>query len=157
MGRGIKVENSNYIFKEITYSDVLIMDSWKYNGFEKSLYMDSYHDSYKNEESPLKGPQGSTGFSVYNNENILFGLFEYYFEEDGVYIGLAMNPDFVGRGLSKGFILEGIDFARNRYNLKGKIKLAVHRLNIQGIKAYEKVGFKFVKKEGDELLYTYEL
>lgn len=157
MERGIKVENFNYIFKEITYEDVLIMDKWKYNGFEKSLYMDSYHESYKKGEKPLKGPQSSAGFSVFNKENMLFGLFEYYFEDDGVFIGLAINPEFVGRGLSKNFILEGINWCRTKYNISGKIKLVVDRRNIQGIKAYEKVGFKFVKRENDELLYSYQL
>ena len=143
-----------YIFRPITYYDVLAIEEWRYSGFEKFLILTSYHDSYNRGDNPIIGPEGAIGYAVFNN-NQLFGLLEFYFKPDGVHLGLAINPDFVGRGFSKGFIQEGIDFLRANYTNFGKIKLEVHRKNIQGIKAYESAGFKFYRRVGDELWYIY--
>lgn len=156
MERGTTVGNLTFTFKVITYDDVLIMEKWAYNGFEKSLFMDSYHESHKKGDNPILGPGSCKGFSVFIGENKLFGIFEYYFEADGVYIGLAINPKYVGRGYSKEFILSGLRFAKGEYGVED-FKLAVHRKNIQAIKAYEKTGFTFVKKVDDELYYKIKI
>ncbi len=149
------METLTYQFRLITYYDVLIMEKWKYNGFEQALYMDSYHESYKKGEKPIVGPNGCRGYAVFNKNGELFGIMEYYFEDDGVHLGLAINPCFVGRRLSKGFILSGIEFLKDNFEKFGDIKLEVHRKNIQAIKAYESVGFKFYKRDGDELHYRF--
>lgn len=153
MGRDMIRENLTYTFRKITYYDVLIMEKWRYNGFEKCLYMDSYHESYNKGEDPILGPGGSSGFSVFIDGNTLFGIFEFYFETEGVYIGLAINPQFVGRGYSRDFILAGLEFGKDNFNTD-VFKLAVHRKNIQAIKAYDKTGFKLFKRDGDELHYS---
>ena len=80
---------------------------------------------------------------------------EFYFKPDGVHLGLAINPVFVGKGLSKNFISEGIEFLQTNFSNFGKIRLEVHRKNIQGIKAYESAGFKFYRRVDDELWYIY--
>lgn len=129
------------------------MESWRYSGFEKAIYMDRYHESKKRGDCPLKGPRGCYGYAVYNIENEIFGLFEYYFEDDGVYLGLAINPDYVGRGLSTKFINDGIDFLTQNFTFDKQIKIEVHRKNIQGIKSYEKCGFRLSRRDGDILLY----
>ncbi|MBN2617107.1 MAG: GNAT family N-acetyltransferase [Spirochaetales bacterium] len=143
-------------FEPINYSEVLEIESWRYNGFEKAIYMDRYHESRERGDNPLKGPMGCVGYSVYNDSNILFGLMEYYFQDDGVYLGLAINPIYIGRGLSTAFITSGIDFLNEEYKGHKKVKIEVHRKNIQGIKAYEKCGFKFKQREDDILLYMEE-
>lgn len=146
---------SSYQFKPITYYDVLAIEDWRYNGFEKRLYMDDYHESYNKGEVPLLGPRKCKGFSVFNSQGSLFGIIEFYFEHDGVHLGLAINPNYIGRGYSKEFILGGIDFLKREYRYGGNIFLEVHRKNTQGIKAYEKVGFKLYKRVDDELHYIY--
>lgn len=115
--------------------------------------MDRYHESRDRGDIPIKGPRGCIGYSVFNKQNILFGLMEYYFEKDGIYLGLAINPEFTGRGLSRKFILDGIHYLKDNYNIDKKIKIEVQRKNIQAIKAYENCGFKFNKRDGDILLY----
>lgn len=148
------MEEGRYSFRPINYYEVLEIECWRYSGFEDRLYMDRYHESRERGEIPIKGPRGSFGYSVYNMDNTLFGLMEYYFEEDGIYLGLAINPSFVGRGFSTSFILEGITFLENHFKIDKNIYIEVHRKNIQGIRAYEKCGFKFIKRSGDILLYT---
>lgn len=142
-----------YKFIPITMDHVTIIEKWRYNGFEKQLYMDCYHESSNRGESPLKGPRGSKGFAVYK-DNRIAGLFEFYFEEKGVYLGLALAPDLVGRRLSKDFILSGIEFGKDHLGLKGRVYLEVDRRNIQGIRAYEKTGFKVTGRVGDEIEYS---
>lgn len=129
------------------------MEEWRYSGFENVIYMDRYHESRERGESPLKGPRGCFGFSVYNEEHDLFGLMEYYFEKDGVYLGLAINPIYTGRGLSTQFIKDGLTFFKKHFKSNEKVKIEVHRKNIAAIKSYEKCGFNFSKRNGDILLY----
>ncbi len=129
------------------------MESWRYKGFEPAIYMDRYHESKERGDDPIRGPRGCIGYSVFNNHNDLFGLMEYYFEDDGVYLGLAINPQFVGRGLSSEFIFQGINFLKENYTLDKEIKIEVHRRNVQAIKAYERCGFHLVKRECEILLY----
>ena len=139
----------------IEYFHVLEIERWRYSGFESCIYMDRYHESRNRGDSPIKGPRGATGFVAYNSKNSLFGLMEYYFENDGVYLGIAINPEFVGRGLSKEYILEGIKFFKSHFKESKVIKLEVHRKNIQAIKSYESCGFLFKKRTDDILLYVY--
>lgn len=155
MVRSSLVENLTYHFNPITYEDVLEIEKWRYNGFEECLYMDSYHESFRNNDNPLKGPRNSIGYSAFSAEGKLFGIMEFYFEEDGVHLGLAVNPLYVGRGLSGTFILDGINFLKSNYNNVHNVLLEVDRRNIQAIKAYEKIGFKFYQREGNELKYRF--
>lgn len=145
-----------FTFKEITYEDVLIMEGWRYNGFEKQLYMDSYHESQKRGDSPLIGPGGCRGFSAYSDFG-LSGLFEFYKEKSRTYIGLALHPELVGRNWSGDFIKTGLTFGRSFSLLNKRVYLAVDRRNIQGIRAYEKTGFIKERILGDEIHYYIDI
>lgn len=143
-----------FLFEPIKYSEVLEIEGWRYSGFEKRVYMDRYHESMKRGDSPLRGPRGSHGYAVYSEDRILFGLMEFYFEESGVFLGLAISPLFVGRGHSSDFIHQGIDFLDLHYPEHKPVKIEVHRKNIQGLKSYEKAGFKLKSRDGDILLFV---
>lgn len=140
-------------FEPINYFQVLEIEGWRYNGFEKRVYMDRYHESMKRGDEPLRGPRNSHGFAVYNEENRLFGLMEFYFEDNGVFLGLAINPSFVGRGYSSEYIHQSINFLNNTYPDHKPVKIEVHRKNIQGLKAYERAGFILKSRDGDILLF----
>lgn len=147
------METLIYRFEQINYANVLEMESWKYTGFEEVIYMDRYHESRDRGDNPLKGPRGCFGFAVFNKNNKLFGLMEYYFEKDGVFLGLAINPLYTGKGLSTQFIKEGIYFFNFHFKDIQKVKIEVHRKNVVAIKAYEKCGFIFKQRDQDILLY----
>ena len=69
-------------------------------------------------------------------------LYDLYADE-ALDIGLGMRPDLTGRGLGRGFLTAGLDFARQRFP-PATFRLAVAAFNQRAIRLYEKVGFQAV-------------
>lgn len=114
---------------------------WKYSGHIKSIYVEPYFSSYDEATGKMKGPGGCDGLAVLN-ENELAGLFEYYFRDGDMEIGLALSPDLVGKGYGKEFVLQGIDFGIKKFEYKREyIKLTVNIENKPAVRVYEKAGF----------------
>ena len=129
---------------------------WKYDGYMKDIYMKPYFDHYNELTGEMKGPLSCDGFAVFQEDD-LFGLFEYYLKEDGIEIGLAINPLFIGKGLSKDYILEGIKFAIKKYKYTNEyIYLAVEKENIPAYKSYLKSGFIEYDRDDEEILMRYK-
>lgn len=140
----------NYTFEPININIARIIDTWKYNGFMKNIYMDPYFESYENGDIILKGPNSCEGFAVYKDDE-LFGLFEYYLDDKLIEIGLAINPKYIGKGLGLDFLQEGLQFCVKNYNYKKDfIKLFVNKANLPAFKIYRKAGFKIYKEFDDE-------
>ncbi|MTI71699.1 MAG: GNAT family N-acetyltransferase [Firmicutes bacterium] len=125
--------------------------NWRYNGFVKSIYMEPYFKNYDKENKKLKGPSNCDGYVVLSYDEIV-GLFEYYFTDDILEIGLALNPKLVGKGLGKEFVYQGIKFGIKEFSYKGEyIKLTVNKKNKPAIKVYEKTGFLKYTENEDEI------
>ena len=79
-------------------------------------------------------------FSAFDEEDVLVGFFQ--FERDGsvVEVGLGLRPDLTGKGLGRGFLLAGLDFARRSFS-PDVFRLSVATFNERAIKVYEGVGF----------------
>ena len=69
-------------------------------------------------------------------------LYDLYADE-ALDIGLGMRPDLTGRGLGRGFLTAGLDFARQRF-APATFRLAVAAFNQQAIRLDEKLGFQAV-------------
>lgn len=135
-------------FLPVTIEAIKEIGNWRYEGFVKSVYIKPYLESIK-ENKRLKGPDGCEGYVALKN-NMIAGLFEFYFENDIMEIGLALNPDLVGKGFGSEFIREGIFFGLKAYNYKRDyIRLTVNEKNKPAIKVYKKVGFDYYKKNDD--------
>ncbi|QVK16766.1 GNAT family N-acetyltransferase [Mycoplasmatota bacterium] len=131
--------------------------SWRYIGFMKEIFMKPYFDNYNTESKEMKGPGNCDGYAVVDKDNLI-GLFEYYFKAGFMEIGLALNPKFVGNGMSKDFILKGIAFGIKQYNYqKEAILLSVDKENKSAYKAYLKVGFVEYNRTEDEIEMKYFL
>ncbi len=127
------------------------IETWKYNGFVKNIYVKPYFDSIKDKTAKMTGPEGCEGFAVLVN-NELAGLFEYYFKDGILEIGLALNPDFVGKGYGKEFTEKGIQFGIDNFAYKGDyIQLNVNIENKAAIRVYQKVGFEEYNKEENSI------
>lgn len=126
------------------------INTWEYSGYVKSIYVEPYFNSFDEATGKVKGPDGCEGFAGVN-QNTLVGLFEYYFRDEIMEIGLALNPELVGKGFGKDFVLQGIYFGINEFKYKQKyVKLTVNIQNKPAIRVYEKAGFiEYTRKENE--------
>lgn len=137
-------------FSPVTLDTIKEVGNWRYDGVVKSIYITPYLESISAEES-IKGPDGCDGFIAYSDSSIA-GLFEFYFEDDIMEIGVALNPALVGKGLGKEFIDSGINFGIKNYDYsKDYIRLTVNENNKPAIKVYENLGFTHFNKNGDSI------
>lgn len=142
-------------FHEITIDHVKEITLWRYTGYMKDIYMKPYFDNYRNQSYPLRGPDDCHGYAVYSG-TVLYGIFEYYFRDGIMEIGLALNPDFVGKGNSKQFILRGIDFAIQTYHYRQPyIMLTVEIKNEPAYYAYLKAGFTEITRNEEDIVMHY--
>ena len=141
----------NYEFVPMNLEYVKKIEKWKYNGFLKEIYVKPYFDNYDKDSKVLKGPGGCDGFAVLNQDKLI-GLFEYYFKEEIMEIGLAISPDIVGEGYGEEFVRKGIEFGINNYDYKKEyIQLSVNIKNKPAIRVYEKAGFVHHNNEEDSI------
>ncbi|MCF8009583.1 MAG: GNAT family N-acetyltransferase [Halanaerobiales bacterium] len=140
-----------YSFEPITIKKAKIIKNWRYSGYIKKIYMDPYFKSYEEGNIHLKGPGDCEGFVVYNKDQEIIGLFEYYLNDYYLEIGLALSPSFVGKKLSYSFLIEGLKFGIKNYNYKKEyIKLSVNKKNLPAFKIYKKAGFEILSIDGGE-------
>ena len=141
----------NFEFVPMNLEYIKKIEKWKYNGFLKEIYVKPYFDNYNEETKEMKGPGGCDGFAVLN-QNKLIGLFEFYFKENIMEIGLAISPDIVGQGFGEEFLRKGIEFGINHYDYnKEYIQLSVNKKNKPAIRVYEKAGFIHCNSEDDSI------
>lgn len=146
-----------YKFKDMRLHYATEIASWKYDGYMKDIYMKPYFDNYNELTGEMKGPLKCDGFAVFK-DNDLFGLFEFYLQEDGIEIGLAINPLFVGKGYSTEFIGAGLEFLKDYYKYNKKyVYLAVEKENYAAHKAYLKFGFIEYETNREEIKMRYNL
>ncbi len=146
-----------YSFLPINLEMLDVISLWRYKGKMKRIYLQPYYDNYNPLTKETLGPADCFGFGVYDGERLI-GLFEYYFFDEVMEIGLAIAPELIGKGKSKTFILEGIAFGIKTYEYQLPfVQLHVDIDNESARIAYQKAGFKEVSKENNEILMKYYL
>jgi ribosomal-protein-alanine N-acetyltransferase len=80
-------------------------------------------------------------FSVRDESGALVGFFQFEREGKTVDVGLGMRPDLTGKGLGVGYLLAGLEFARERFSPE-RFTLSVTTFNERAIRAYERAGFE---------------
>ena len=137
-------------FKPLSLEDISIIESWTYQGFMTSVDMSFYHQNLK-EKGLLKGPLLCDGFSVFYGKE-RFGLLEVYKIKEGIEIGLALKPTYVGKGLSKAFIYNSVCFIKAYYTYsEDYIYLSVDKKHQDAYHAYLKAGFKVYKERASDV------
>ncbi len=112
---------------------------WHYAG-EYSFY-DLRHYPEDIEEILDADRYGVSLFSVLNREGNLIGYLNFVDEGKNLEIGVALRPEFVGKGMGSSFLKVGMDFARRTFIFK-RFKIRVWKLNQRAIKVYEREGFR---------------
>ena len=84
--------------------------------------------------------RGEDYFSAFEEKGTLVSSFK--FKRDGkvVEVGLGLRPELTGKGLGRGFLLAGLNFARGAFAPEG-FRLSAATFNERAIKVYEGVGF----------------
>jgi len=80
-------------------------------------------------------------FSVFDEDSILVGFFQFERAGKTVDVGLGMRPDLTGQGLGVEYLLAGLEFARGRY-APDRFTLSVATFNERAILVYERAGFR---------------
>ncbi|MBA2175898.1 GNAT family N-acetyltransferase [Halobacillus locisalis] len=146
----------NIHFTPMTLAYAKQIDSWNYEGFVEQVMMTPYFESLS-ETGQLIGPGGCDGFiAIYNDEPI--GLFEFNVEDQGLEIGLALKPEFTGKGWGEEYVKQGIDFGIRHYTTSfTHVQLVVEKENKAAIRVYEKVGFQKQKISESDMEMKLEL
>ncbi len=105
----------------------------------------SFYDMTEDEEDLndlLDKKNWSNKYFAALNEDELVGFYSIRFEDEIMWIGLALKPELTGKGIGSNFVLSGLDFAISEFSYKkSHIMLAVLLDNQRAIKSYEKLGF----------------
>jgi ribosomal-protein-alanine N-acetyltransferase len=78
-------------------------------------------------------------FSALDEKGALVGFFQFKRDGKGVEVRLGLRPDLTGKGLGRGFLLAGLDFARWSFSPHG-FRLSVATFNERARKVYGGVG-----------------
>lgn len=97
--------------------------------------------SYDENMSEIFDDNGDDFFSVLNDEDQLFGMFEFSFPDSVMGIGLGIRPQDTGKGYGREFVQQGIAFGRAKYRYGGTVRLRVADFNTRAIRLYTSLGF----------------
>lgn len=86
-------------------------------------------------------------FSVLDDEDKLFGMYEYTIKSNNMEIGFGIRPEDTGKGFGKDFLIDCINFGRSKFSYEGDIYLRVANFNERAIRLYKKLGFVEFDKE----------
>ncbi|WP_051254566.1 GNAT family N-acetyltransferase [Halobacillus kuroshimensis] len=138
-----------FTFVPLTMDLVDEIGAWDYEGFVEQVIMTPYYESY-NGDGILKGPGGCDGYAaLFDGKTV--GLFEFTKKKDFLEIGLALKPEWIGRGFGETFIREGIAFGVPQYEGICSIILTVSVENEPAVTVYKKAGFSIVREEAGEV------
>ncbi|GEN52663.1 GNAT family N-acetyltransferase [Halobacillus faecis] len=137
-------------FRPIKVEDVKQIDSWNYDGFVEKVEMAPYFESL-NQTGKLQGPGGCEGYAAFH-EDAVVGLFEYNVNGRIMEVGLALRPDWIGKGLGATYVKQGIAFGLHHYDEAiNEVRLEVDERNKAAIRVYEKIGFIRVAQKDQDI------
>ena len=129
-------------FRKMGDEEAQEVAGWRYD--PPYSFYDADQDPEDLEELLDADQRGGRYYSVTDDRGELVGFF-YFGAEEGagrreVTLGLGMRPDLTGRGMGRGFLLAGLDFARRAFS-PDVFRLSVATFNGRAIRAYERAGF----------------
>ena len=128
-----------YRFRQMSDEDAREISRWRYD--PPYDFYDATSDRDDLEE--LLDPERREGayFSVFDEDGSLVGFFQFEREGATVDVGLGLRPDLTGQGLGVGYLLAGLEFARERFSPE-RFTLSVTTFNERAIQVYERAGFR---------------
>jgi ribosomal-protein-alanine N-acetyltransferase len=130
---------SGYFFKLMTDEDAREISRWHYE--PPYDFYDAVGDQDDLQELLDPKRRKDAYFSVRDESGDLVGFFQFEREDKTVDVGLGMRPDLTGMGLGTGYLLAGLQFARDRFSPE-RFTLSVTTFNERAIRVYERAGFR---------------
>ena len=145
-----------YFFKLMSDEEAREISHWHYE--PPYDFYDATSDEDDLEELLDPERRGDAYFSVFDESGELVGFFQFELEGTTVDVGLGMRPDLTGKGLGGGYLLAGLEFARERFSPE-RFTLSVTTFNERAIRVYERAGFRrrheyLHHTSGDEYLFV---
>ena len=127
-----------YRFRQMSDEDAREISRWHYE--PPYDFYDPTSDPGDLEE--LLDPDRREGayFSALDEGGALVGFFQFEREGATVDVGLGLRPDLTGQGLGVGYLLAGLEFARERFSPE-RFTLSVATFNERAIRVYERASF----------------
>lgn len=99
---------------------------------------------------------GEREFFIIHTETVFVGYCQIIYDPESFEIGLALHPDFQGRGYGFETIKFLISYLsnKNRFSMHA-INLVVKKSNLRAIRLYKKCGFEIVIVSGEKIVMQY--
>ena len=128
-----------YLFRQMDDADARRISGWRYA--PPCDFYDSTADPADLAELLDPERRRDVYFSALDGENRLVGFSQFGQTDEAVDVGLGLRPDLTGSGLGAGFVLAGLQFARERFSPR-RFTLSVTTFNGRAIRVYERAGFR---------------
>ena len=130
---------SGYRFRKMEDEEATQISGWHYD--PPYDFYDATSDPDDLDELLDPRHRKDAYFSVFDDDGVLVGFFQFERDNKTVDVGLGMRPDLTGRGLGVAYLLAGLEFARRRYSPE-RFTLSVATFNERAILVYERAGFR---------------
>ena len=129
----------DYFFELMTDDEAMEISRWHYE--PPYDFYDAVSDQDDLEELIDPRRRRDAYFSVRDESGDLVGFFQFEREGKTVDVGLGMRPDLTGKGFGAGYLLAGLEYARERFAPE-IFTLSVTTFNERAIRVYERAGFE---------------
>ncbi len=114
---------------------------WNYEGEYSDYNLPSYEEC-KNKKYGITREDRKDNYIVYTiNDEVVFYSNMKEMDNNKLYIGVGLKPEYCGKGLGNYFLNDSIIEMKKRYPER-TLFLEVRSWNKRAIKSYEKLGFK---------------
>lgn len=126
-------------YGHLTEADKRQICEWHYDGVY-AIYDLPAFESMKKREMGFLNPQRDRNFLGFWEDGILIGYVNLREEEQEVFIGIGIRPEFCGYGYGSCVLTKACEISKERYPEKS-LYLEVRHWNIRSVRCYEKSGF----------------
>ena len=144
-----QINMAKFSLEPLSKEIVAVISGWESEAPYEAYSFKGHHDEYLLDESIW----GVEQFCLTCDE-IVIGQVACQYEEDNLWVGWSMAPEFTGQGNGAAFVERCFQEIRRVKDHNGRILLRVSARNKRAIKAYQKAGFRYVETIQDEIAFS---
>ena len=124
----------------LSEQDKMEICSWKYDK-EYEIYNLPYYEEMKEKEQGFMNSKSEKNYRGYFDNEVLVGFTNILEEEQEVFVGIGVHPNFCNKGYGELILNESYKIS-NQYYPNKPLYLEVRTWNKRAIHCYKKVGFE---------------